>query len=166
MSRGRLMLIAALLLSAAAILLCSCNNGKPAPSPPATPASVSATAGDAQVTALWDASGGALGYRVYSGEGALGAHVDVGALPSWTVVGLTNDHEYSFAVSALGAGGESALSAAVKATPHANPPLAVSSVTPDSVTAVPRNAAIAVKFNKAAQQPPAGCRGTVQLSAA
>ena len=143
----------------------ACASGKPAPKPPAAPTDVSATAGDAQVTVLWTASDGAIGYRVYSGEGTLGTHADVGAVTSWTVVGLTNGHTYSFAVSALGVGGESALSAAVSATPKANPPLAVTSVAPaDGSTAVPRNAAVVVKFNKPVRPPTAGCSGTVQLS--
>ena len=148
-----------------AALLFACGGGKPAPSPPATPGNVAAHAGDGQVTVLWDAVGGARGYRVYSGVGALTAHAAVGSAASWTVVGLTNGTEYQFAVSALGTGGESARSAAVKVTPQATVPLAVGSVTPaDGATAVARNAVVVVKFNRPATNVTAGCTGTVLLS--
>lgn len=139
-----------------AVLACS---QKPRPAPPAAPSGVTAHAGDGQVTILWDAVDGALGYRLYYGESGLSSHTDVGDVTSWTQAGLTNGHEISFAVSALGTGGESALSATVKATPQANPPLSVSSVTPDDATGVPRNTAVVVKFNKPAQ----GLSGTSAL---
>lgn len=147
------------------LLLCSCSSGKPAAQPPATPANLTAAAGDRQVTLLWDAVDSAIGYRVYSGESALTAHVDVGTVTSWTVAGLSNGQPYVFAVSALGVGGEGAQSATVSATPKANPPLAVLAVTPADATAgVPRNATVAVQFDKPAQAPTPGCGGTVQLS--
>src|SRR5437762_4761236 len=105
-----------------ALALVACSQ-KSSPAPPAPPAGVTAVAADAAVTVLWQAVSGAIGYRVYSGEGALTSHADAGDVRSWTVSGLTNGHVYSFAVTALGVGGESARSATVTATPQANPSL-------------------------------------------
>ncbi|MGZ6143650.1 MAG: Ig-like domain-containing protein, partial [Myxococcales bacterium] len=137
------------LVVALAVLACSQT---PRAAPPGAPTGVSAHAGDGQVTVLWNPVDGALGYRLYLGEAALSSHTDAGNVVSWTQVGLTNGHEYSFAVSALGTGGESPLSATVTATPQANPALAVTGVMPaDGSAAVPRNAPVVVRFNKAAQ---------------
>src|SRR5258706_9116090 len=146
-------------------LLLACGGGKSGPQPPAAPTGVSAQAGDAQVTVLWDAVSGAIGYRVYSGIGGLSAHTDAGSAPSFTLTGLTNSVTWSFAVTALGTGGESAQSATVAATPQANIPIAVVTVTPaNGSTAIPRGTAVTVTFNRPAQNVTTGCSGTVRLS--
>src|SRR5438477_10705124 len=134
-----------------AALLMACGGGKSGPLPPAAPTGVSAQAGDAQVTVLWDAVSGAIGYRVYSGIGALSAHTDAGGASSFTLTALTNGVTYSFAVTALGPGGESARSATVAATPQANVQISVVAVTPaEGSSAVPRRAAVTVTCHRPA----------------
>ena len=151
-------------------LLVACPSSKTASGLPPAPTGVTAHAGDGQVTVLWDSVSGAIGYRVYTASATApilsGTHVDVGAVTSWTVVGLTNGTAAQFAVSALSSGGEGPLSSVVQATPQANVAIAVSSVDPaDGTASVPRNAAVTVHFNRPATGVTASaCTGSFQLS--
>lgn len=151
-------------------ILVACSGGKTAPQALAAPANVTANPGDGQVTVLWDPVAGAVSYALYTAEGGnAAARTDVGTATSWTAVGLTNGHAYRFSVTATGAGGESAHSAEVSATPAPNLPLAVTAQPADGATKVARNAALTVSFNKAVTAATvttgSACTGSVLLSA-
>jgi hypothetical protein len=81
----------------------------------------SANAGNAQVTVTWAAVTGATSYNIYY---AAGTTVDktgtkvAGATSPAVVAALTNGTQYAFAISAVNAGGESALSTVATATPQ------------------------------------------------
>jgi uncharacterized repeat protein (TIGR03806 family) len=95
------------------------------PPPPGAPATLLATAGNAQVALSWTASGGATGYTVKRSLTAGGPYDDFVqsvAGTSFTNVGLVNGTTYFYVVSANNAGGESANSAEKSATPQLPPP--------------------------------------------
>jgi fibronectin type 3 domain-containing protein len=81
----------------------------------------SATAGNAKVTLTWGAVTGATSYNLYYAAGTTvdktGTKIAGTTSPS-DVTGLTNGTAYAFAVSAVNAGGESALSTVRTATPQ------------------------------------------------
>ena len=88
--------------------------------PPAMPTGLAATPGDAQVTLTWTSSTGAATYSVRRATASGGPYVTVaaGILPATYVdSGLSNGTAYYYAVSAVNAAGESALSTEVPATP-------------------------------------------------
>ena len=91
---------------------------------PVAPASISATAGDGEVTLTWAAVTGATSYD-YSKDGGT-AWVSIAAADlttntdgtlSTTVTGLANGTAVSFTVRAVGPGGDGAASVAASATP-------------------------------------------------
>ncbi len=92
---------------------------------PAAPASISATAGDGQVTLTWAVVEGADSYEYSKDGGTAWAAIpaaditmnDDGTMASYIVMGLTNGTEVSLTVRAVGAGGDGTASAAAKATP-------------------------------------------------
>jgi concanavalin A-like lectin/glucanase superfamily protein/fibronectin type III domain protein len=87
--------------------------------PPATPDGLIATAGNAQVTLSWNASAGATAYNVKRSTTSGGPYTTA-ASPTgtnYTDAALTNGTTYYYVVSAVNAGGESANSAEVSATP-------------------------------------------------
>jgi fibronectin type 3 domain-containing protein len=91
--------------------------------PPAAPGGVSATPGDAQASVSWSAVAGATSYNLYWATTtgvtkATGTKITGVTTPS-AVTGLANGTKYYFVVTAVGAGGESAESAEVFATPVA-----------------------------------------------
>ena len=95
--------------------------------PPTAPAGVTATAGNATVTLAWTPVTGATSYSVYRGTATGGE----GTTPLATGIttsafldsGLTNGLTYFYQVTASGAGGESARSVEVNASPVAPPPV-------------------------------------------
>ena len=112
----------------ACVLLASCGGGSSSPSssspPPGIPASVTATAGDGQVTIGWAAVSGAASYDIYystSSGVSTASSIIKGVQPGYVVTGLANGTTYYFAVAAVNNGGESALSSEVSATPQ--PPI-------------------------------------------
>ena len=102
--------------------------------PPGAPTNVTATAGNAQVTLSWTAVSGATGYNVKRSTTSGGPYTTVGpnvTPTSFTDSGLTNGTTYYYVVSALNAGGESANSAQVSATPVV--PLSTLTLSPTTV---------------------------------
>ncbi|MBN1170677.1 MAG: S8 family serine peptidase [Micromonosporaceae bacterium] len=98
------------------------------------PAGLAATAGDTAVTLVWVGVGSSeaaplTGYKIYR-DGTLLATT---TSPSYTDTTVTNGTSYSYAVSAYGTAGETALSAAASATPAA--PAATATLSATTVTA-------------------------------
>jgi hypothetical protein len=105
-------------------LLPSCGGsgsgtGGGAGSPPSAPTGLSAVAGNASVSLTWNAPSGATSYNVkrstINGSGYATVSSPTGT--SYTDTGLTNGTTYYYVVTAVGAGGESANSSQVSATP-------------------------------------------------
>jgi cellulose 1,4-beta-cellobiosidase len=94
----------------------------PQVSAPPAPTGLTATPGNAQVALSWSASSGATAYDVkrstVSGSGY--ATVSSPTTTSYTNTGLTNGTTYYFVVDAKNAGGTSANSSQVSATPNAD----------------------------------------------
>jgi hypothetical protein len=98
------------------------GGGGGGPLPPAAPTDVRAAPGNGTVTLSWSASAGATSYNVYyaTSPATSTASPKVAASGSPTSVpGLANGTPYWFAVTAVGTGGESALSAGACAVPTA-----------------------------------------------
>jgi len=102
--------------------------------PPAVPTAVTAAPGNAKVTLSWTASAGATSYNVYRGTTSYGqaaTPVATGVTgTTYTNTGLTNGTMYYYRIAAFNAGGNSAESSQVSATPVAPPPV------PTGLTAV------------------------------
>ncbi|KOY13011.1 glycoside hydrolase family 6 protein [Paenibacillus xylanivorans] len=97
------------------------NGGGGETTAPAVPSTLTATAGNAQVSLSWTASTGATSYNVKRALSASGPFTTVAANvsgTSYTNTGLTNGTTYHYVVSAVNAAGESANSAAASATPQ------------------------------------------------
>jgi len=112
---------------------------------PGAPTGLSATPGDGQVTLSWSAptqSGGAAveHYLVYM-DGDMVAHPTSTDI---TILGLTNGKSHVFAVSAVNAGGEGALSEPVSATPRAAPGA------PTGLIAAPGNGQVTLEWDEPA----------------
>jgi cellulose 1,4-beta-cellobiosidase len=112
--------------------------------PPLPPTGLAATPGNAQVTLSWSASTGATSYNVYrstksGGEGSTAYATGITS-PTYTNTGLTNGTKYYYAVAAVNAGGTSAQSTEVSATPIA-PPAA-----PTGLTAKAGNAQVVLSW--------------------
>lgn len=89
--------------------------------PPATPAGLQATAGNAQVSLSWTASSGATSYAVKRSMTNGGPYTQI-ATPSgttYTDTGLTNGTTYYYVVAAVNSAGSSANSNQASATPAA-----------------------------------------------
>ncbi|MGB5196638.1 MAG: fibronectin type III domain-containing protein [Candidatus Deferrimicrobium sp.] len=117
---------AIVLLGIAALGLSACGGGSDSVTPPSSPATLTADAGDNQVVLNWPSVSGAATYNVYYGTAtpvttSSTKITGIVSAPN-TVAGLTNGTPYFFAVSAVNAGGESALSVERSATPDATPP--------------------------------------------
>lgn len=87
--------------------------------PPAVPANLQATAGNAQVSLSWTASSGATSYHLKRSTTSGSGYTQIAAptATSYTDTGLTNGIAYFYVVSALNTAGESANSAQATATP-------------------------------------------------
>jgi hypothetical protein len=91
---------------------------------PVSPTGVVATAGNGSATVSWSQVAGALSYKLYYTAGttvdkAAASFAD--ATSPKTIPGLANGAVYAFAVCAVGAAGESSLSAVATATPMVVP---------------------------------------------
>jgi fibronectin type 3 domain-containing protein len=113
--------------------------------PPSAPTGLSAAAGNAQITLTWNASAGATSYHVKRSTTS-GAETQISAptTNNFTDTGLTNGTKYFYVVSAVNAGGESANSSEVSATPTvpATPP-----PPPTGLQATAGNAQVALTWN-------------------
>lgn len=87
--------------------------------PPVTPANLTATAGNAQVSLSWSVSSGATSYNVERSTTSGGPYPQIAATStnSYTDTGLTNGVTYYYVVSAVNSAGKSANSAQASATP-------------------------------------------------
>jgi len=98
--------------------------------PPAAPTGLVATPGNAQVTLSWSASSFATGYTVKRANAFAGPYASIGTTTAPTVTytdsnGLANGTAYYYVVSATGAGGDSADTSPVSASPNGPSPLVV-----------------------------------------
>ena len=110
---------------------------------PAIPTGLAATAGNAQATLNWTASSGATSYNVKRSTTSGSGYVTVTNVTGTSVVnlGLVNGMTYYYVVSALNAGGESANSSQVSATPQVPPP-----ATPTGLTATPNYSQVSLSW--------------------
>jgi fibronectin type 3 domain-containing protein len=94
----------------------------PTLAPPAVPAGLAATAGNAQVTLTWNSSTGANSYHVKRST-VSGAEIQIAAPTSntFTDASVTNGTKYFYVVSAVNSAAESANSNEVSTTPAAPP---------------------------------------------
>jgi fibronectin type 3 domain-containing protein len=113
----------------------------PAAAAPGAPTGLSGQAGDTAATLTWTAVSGATSYKVYRG-GVLKATV---TSPSYSDTGLTNGTTYSYYVTAVKSGVESAASTTVTVTP-----VAVTPGVPSGVVAAPGNAQVTVSWTASA----------------
>lgn len=107
------------------LLAAGCGGGSGTTPAPAALSSVSSAPGNGQVTLNWTASGDAASYNIYYGTSAgvttASPNKLTGVTSPKTVTGLSNGQAYYFVVTAVNAGGESAVSNEVTATPVAPP---------------------------------------------
>jgi alpha-tubulin suppressor-like RCC1 family protein/fibronectin type 3 domain-containing protein len=113
---------------------------------PGAPTGVSATAGNGQVTISWSAVSGATSYNLYwstvTGVTKASGTKIAGVSSPYTHTGLANGTAYYYVVTAVNAGGESAESAQVGATPQVTAPGA-----PTGVTATTGDTQITISWN-------------------
>jgi fibronectin type 3 domain-containing protein len=120
----------------------------PVLAPPAAPAGLSATAGNAQVSLAWTASSNATSYQVKrSTSSGTEAQIAAPTSTSYTDTAVTNGTKYFYVVAAVNSGGESANSSQVSATPTA--PETVPA-TPTGLQAIAGNAQVSLSWNASA----------------
>ncbi len=130
---------------------------------PLTPAGVSAAAGNGSAAVSWTASAGAAFYNVYykttAGVTTANGTKVTGATSGGAITGLTNGTPYYFVVTAVNAGGESAVSSEVSATPQVPAP-----ATPGGLAATAGNAQVSLTWAPVAAIPNATITYTVYRS--
>jgi fibronectin type 3 domain-containing protein len=87
------------------------------PAVPSTPTGLTGTPGDTQVSLSWTASTGATSYNIYRLISGVYTNVGTSTTPTFIDTGLADGTSYSYEVSAVNAGGESALSSPVTPVP-------------------------------------------------
>ncbi|MEW9700655.1 S-layer homology domain-containing protein [Paenibacillus sp. SI8] len=95
--------------------------GESVPEAPGAPANVTASAGDGQVSLQWSSVTGAVYYSIKRGASSDGPFAVIAAnvtSATYTNTGLSNGTTYYYAVTAANAGGVSANSVVVHATPY------------------------------------------------
>jgi fibronectin type 3 domain-containing protein len=105
---------------------------------PGAPTGVTATAGNAQVSLMWNASTAATSYNVKRATVSGGPYTQISAPPTtnYTDPGLTNGATYYYVVSAVNSAGESANSAQASATPAGAAPDVTVTIDPTSTHAI------------------------------
>jgi len=160
------------LVSVAMLSVAACGGGSkssdPPPStPPAAPTGLVATAGDARVSLVWNASAGATGYKVRRSVASGGPYLAV-ASPTSTShedAALPNGTAFYYVVRAVNAAGESGDSPEANATPTAAP------VAPQNLVATAGDGQVALSWDPVAgatsyeAHRDAGCTGTFSLRA-
>ena len=111
---------------------------------PNAPSSLTATAGNTQVTLTWPAVAGATSYSIQRGAVSGGPYTAIGTSvgPSYNDSGLTNGLTYYYVVAASNTAGTGPVSQEATAIPSASLPLA-----PGSLTASATNSHIALAWN-------------------
>jgi len=111
---------------------------------PATPATPSATAGDAQVVISWAAVSGATSYKLYWARGGSvdtnSSMIPIASGVTYTHTLLDNGFAYIYRLAAVNATGDSALSGTASATPV--PPVPVA----PTISAVAGNAQVTINW--------------------
>jgi fibronectin type 3 domain-containing protein len=112
---------------------------------PAIPTGLQATAGNTQISLIWNASTGAIGYHLKRGITTGGPYTQIAApiSASFTDTGLTNGTKYFYVVSAVNSTGESANSAEANATPTATVNIPA---TPTALQATAGNAQVSLTW--------------------
>jgi len=113
---------------------------------PAAPASLQASAGNAQVGLSWSASANATGYYVKRSTTSGGPYTQIAGTSStsFTDTGVTNGTKYFYVVSSYNSAGQSANSAEASATPTGS--VTIPSV-PSGLMASPGNAQVSLTWN-------------------
>jgi fibronectin type 3 domain-containing protein len=137
--------LTAIALTLLTLALAGCGGSSTATAPPAALTGVTATAGDTQVNVNWTPVASAATYNIYYATTAsvttASATKVTGITGPQAVINLTNGTAYHFVVTAVNAGGESALSNEVSATPV--PPVPVQ---PAGLIATPADGQITVSW--------------------
>jgi fibronectin type 3 domain-containing protein len=111
--------------------------------PPPPPTSLSATAGNAQVSLSWTASAGATSYNVLRSTSNGGPYSSIATgvtTTSYIDTSVTNGTTYYYVVQAVGSGGTSGNSNQASATPTGPPPA------PTNLTATAGNAQVSLSW--------------------
>jgi fibronectin type 3 domain-containing protein len=113
---------------------------------PAAPAGLTATAGNAAVSLVWNTSSGATSYHVKRATVSGGPYTQIAAATSATFAdaGLTNGTKYFYVVAAVNSAGESGNSAPASATPSA--PVTIPPV-PAGLTATAGNGQVSLTWS-------------------
>jgi fibronectin type 3 domain-containing protein len=127
----------------AGIEIFGANGASTSPSVPGSPAGLTATAGNGQISLSWTASAGATSYNVYrsttpNGEGMAAIAASI-ATTSYTDTGLASATTYFYKVAAVNSSGTSAQSAEASATPLGSPGSGLPDLVVSSLTWSPAN---------------------------
>jgi fibronectin type 3 domain-containing protein len=144
--RASCLLLAAVVLVGCAASVSTSGNGDGKATIPATPAGLSASPGNAQVTLSWAASSRASSYHVKRSAVSGGPYTQVGAPSgaSYVDASVTNGTKYFYVVSAVNSAGESANSAEASATPTAP---ASAPASPTNLQAMAGNAQVSLSWS-------------------